>query len=84
MAPGRRIRNCSLAGRTRLTRGKTNRQYLRETSRRGRTGLVGLLEQTMLAFEDFFFGNHPIDRARFEACWARLGEFESQLKRQTA
>jgi hypothetical protein len=68
----------------RLTRGKTNRQYLRETSRRGRTGLVGLLEQTMLAFEDFFFGNHPIDRARFEACWSRLGEFESQLKGQTA
>jgi hypothetical protein len=68
----------------RLTRGKTNRQYLRETSRRGRTGLVGLLEQTMLAFEDFFFGDHPIDRARFEACWARLGEFESQLKGQTA
>lgn len=64
----------------RLTRGKTNRQYLREIHRRGRRGLVGLFEQTMLAFEDFFFGNHPIDQMRFEACWSRLGEFESQLK----
>jgi len=67
----------------RLTRGKTNRQYLREVGRRGRNGLGGLLEQTMLAFEDFFFGGHAIERARFEACWSRLDEFEAQLKGQT-
>jgi hypothetical protein len=67
----------------RLTRGKTNRQYLREVGRRGRAPLGSLLEQTMLAFEDFFFGNHAIDRTRFEACWSRLGEFETQLKGQT-
>jgi len=67
----------------RLTRGKTNRQYLREIGRRGRAGLVGLFEQTMLAFEDFFFGNHPIDRTRFEACWSRLDEFEAQMGGET-
>ncbi|HLA84119.1 MAG TPA: DUF4129 domain-containing protein [Thermoguttaceae bacterium] len=64
----------------RLAKGKTNRQYLREVGRRGRGPLGGLLEQTMLAFEDFFFGNHAIDQTRFEACWSRLPEFEAQLK----
>jgi hypothetical protein len=57
----------------RLTRGKTNRQYLRELS--PRRPLQVLLEATMIAFEDVYFGSHPLDRQRFEACWARLGEF---------
>ncbi len=61
--------------RIRLARGKTNRQYLRELG--ARTALGRLLEQTMIAFEDVFFGQHAIDRTRFEACWSRLGEFES-------
>ena len=61
----------------RLTRGKTNRQYLREVGRRKSLGRV--VEQTMVAFEDFFFGNHAIDRARFEACWSRLAQFEAQV-----
>jgi hypothetical protein len=59
----------------RLTRGKTNRQYLREVG--PRRVLRRLVEQTMVAFEDVFFGNHALDRARFEACWSRLDEFES-------
>jgi len=59
----------------RLSRGKTNRQYLRELG--PRPTLRQLVEQTMLAFEDVFFGNHPLDRARFESCWSRLDEFEA-------
>ena len=57
----------------RLTKGKTNRQYLREMG--PRWNLRRLVEQTMVAFEDFFFGNRAIDRGRFESCWSRLDEF---------
>jgi len=57
----------------RLTKGKTNRQYLREVG--GQASLRRLLEQTMLAFEDVFFGNRTLDRARFESCWSQLDEF---------
>ena len=59
----------------RLTKGKTNRQYLRELGRR--TLLRRQLERTMVAFEDFFFGNHSIDRPRFESIWSRLDDFEA-------
>ena len=59
----------------RLTRGKTNRQYLRELG--GRTALRRLLEQTMVAFEEVFFGNYAIDRVRFESVWSRLDQFET-------
>ncbi|MDY0166806.1 MAG: DUF4129 domain-containing protein [Thermoguttaceae bacterium] len=59
----------------RLARGKTNRQYMREVGRR--MALRQLVEQTMVAFEDAFFGNRSIDRARFDACWARVPEFDT-------
>jgi len=59
----------------RLAKGKTNRQYLRELGRR--LALQGLFERTMVAFEEVFFGNYAIDRARFESVWLRLGEFEA-------
>jgi hypothetical protein len=66
----------------RLTRGKTNRQYLRELG--GPRGPLGaIFEATMLVFEDSFFGNHTIERARFESCWTRLGDFEGRLKGAT-
>ncbi|HYW81604.1 MAG TPA: DUF4129 domain-containing protein [Thermoguttaceae bacterium] len=61
--------------RIRLTKGKTNRQYLREVG--FHSPLCRLLEQTMIAFEEVFFGNHTIDRVRFESCWSRLDEFRS-------
>ena len=73
----------------RLAKGKTNRQYLREVA--GHLGhhvlvvggsaelLCRLVGQTLVAFEDVFFGHHDIDRRRFEACWSRLPEFESLL-----
>ena len=51
----------------RLTKGKTNRQYLREL--RLHTGLASLLATSMVAFEDVFFGGHSLDRERFEECW---------------
>jgi hypothetical protein len=61
----------------RLMKGKTNRQYLREV-RRAPT-LHSLLEYTMLAFEDVFFGHHPVSRERFEACWKRLDDFHQNV-----
>lgn len=57
-----------------LRKGKTNRQYLREIGRR--TPLRRLVEQSMVAFEDVFFGHRTLQKARFEACWSRLDEFE--------
>ena len=66
----------------RLAKGKTNRQYLRELGRR--FGLRRLLEQTMVAFEETFFGNYSIDRARFESVWSRLGEFDDLVAGEVA
>lgn len=60
-----------------LAKGKTNRQYLREVGQA--EALRQLVGQTLVAFEDVFFGHHTIDRQRFEACWSRLPEFESLL-----
>ena len=51
----------------RLTKGKTNRQYLREL--RPRPQLARLLTTSMVAFEDVFFGGHCLGRERFEECW---------------
>ena len=62
-----------------LAKGKTNRHYLREIG--PRRVLKQLVERTMVAFEDVFFGRHEIDRPRFETCWSRGGEFELLLKR---
>jgi type II secretory pathway pseudopilin PulG len=61
----------------RLHKGKTNRQYMREL--RHDPALRSLVEQTMCAFEDAFFGKHSIGRERFEACWNRLEEFNRLL-----
>jgi hypothetical protein len=59
-----------------LARGKTNRQYLREVARAPSEPIAGVLEQTMLAFEDVFFGGRTLDRARFELCWNQLPQFD--------
>lgn len=66
----------------RLTRGKTNRQYLREV-RRQRQEVAGLVERTMVAFEDVFFGDHDLERERFESCWSGLDEFQKQVQPQS-
>jgi hypothetical protein len=65
-----------------LERGKTNRQYVREAQRAPEAksgGLHKILDQTMVAFEDVFFGARDLDRRRFEQCWSRLDEFQSLL-----
>jgi hypothetical protein len=62
----------------RLAKGKTNRQYLRET--RQRPVLRGVLEPAIIAFEDVFFGRKRLSRERFEACWNRLDEFHAELE----
>ena len=66
----------------RLTKGKTNRQYLREVRRR--SGLGKLLQLTMVAFEDVFFGRHSLERRQFESCWDGLDQFHQQLEQAVA
>lgn len=61
-----------------LSKGKTNRQYLRELHRQPR--LQAILRETMLAFEDVFFGHHSLSASRFQQCWDRLQEFHQRLE----
>jgi hypothetical protein len=61
-----------------LAKGKTNRQYLRET--RSREPLKNLLQRTMISFEDVFFGHHDLSRERFEESWQSLDEFHRHLE----
>jgi len=61
-----------------LAKGKTNRQYLHEV--RPQPRVIPLLERTMVAFEDVFFGDHVLERSRFETCWSGLGEFHQILQ----
>jgi hypothetical protein len=63
----------------RLAKGKTNRQYVRET--RQRPAVRPILEQTMYAFEDAFFGHKTLTREQFERCWRQLDEFHAELDR---
>jgi hypothetical protein len=65
----------------RLSRGKTNRQYLREVGRQ--SALRSPLEQTLVTFESVFFGRRALDRAGFEACWNQLPQFEQHLQGAT-
>ena len=67
----------------RLAKGKTNRQYLREVRRKVPT-VKQAVERTMIAFEDVFFGDHPLDQKRFESCWIELDEFHSRVEEVTA
>jgi hypothetical protein len=62
----------------RLAKGKTNRQYVRELGRRGT--LRRMIEQTMVAFEDVFFGQRTLPRGRFETCWSRLDRFHALVE----
>ena len=66
----------------RLSKGKTNRQYVREL--RTREEISSLIVQSMLAFEEVFFGNHSLSRPRFEDCWNRLDEFHRSVDQHTA
>jgi uncharacterized protein DUF4129 len=64
----------------RLAKGKTNRQYVRET--RQRPSLAAVLHTTMIAFEDAFFGRKTLSRETFERSWQRLDEFQNELARE--
>jgi hypothetical protein len=64
----------------RLAKGKTNRQYIREA--RQRPHLAAVLEITMIAFEDAFFGRKTLSREAFERSWQRLAEFQGELARE--
>lgn len=61
----------------RLAKGKTNGQYLREAGRN--RDLRKILQGTMNAFEDVFFGNRTLTRDRFERCWNQLTQFNQHL-----
>lgn len=61
----------------RLAKGKTNGQYLREAGRN--RDLRKILQGTMNAFEDVFFGNRDLSRDRFERCWNQMSQFNQQL-----
>ena len=63
----------------RLLRGQTNRQYLREM-RDGPATISDLVERTMVAFEDVFFGEKNLERSRFESCYNQLGEFHQHVE----
>lgn len=61
-----------------LQKGKTNRMYLREL--RTDLQLQAIVNKTMLAFEDVFFGRYDIDRARFEMLWQQRDEFHRLIR----
>ncbi len=65
----------------RLTKGKTNRQYLREVG--SRRSIRELFEPTMRTFEDVFFGGQTLTRGSFELCWQRQGPFDAQVEGAT-
>lgn len=60
----------------RLTRGKTNRQYVRET-RRMHQNASTVLASTVTRFERSFFGKHPIKAGDFEELWQANLELET-------
>jgi hypothetical protein len=61
-----------------LSRGKTNRQYLGEL--RQRPPLDRMLERSVVAFEDVFFGHKQLSRARLDDCLNELPHFEQLLR----
>ena len=65
-----------------LRKGKTNRQYIREIRRHPE--LINYYEKVMVPFEDSFFGDHEVDKNRFESCWKALGEFHRSMETSIA
>ena len=56
--------------------------YIYQTSQFAQTTLRSVLETTMVAFEDAFFGNKTLSREAFERSWNRVTEFQADLERQ--
>lgn len=64
-------------GLVRLTRGKTNRQYLTEIQRH--RDIADYMEKCMLPFEDAFFGDIDVSGEEIKNCLDGIGQFESRL-----
>lgn len=73
-----RLLQLDRAGYIRLTKGKTNRQYLTEIQ--SSKDLQKILGQTIVPFEDVFFGHHSLTKERFEGCWNRNDQFEQIIQ----
>lgn len=74
-----RLLQLDRAGFIRLTRGKTNRQYLFEVTKSNE--LRSILGQTIVCFEDVFFGQHELSKSRFEATWSDNTQFDSIIRK---
>ena len=64
-----------------LSKGKTNRQYLREL--RWQPAVAQVIHQTMIAFEDAFFGDRALTREEFETCWNQLDTFHRHVEQSS-
>lgn len=62
-----------------LVRGKTNRQYARETAER-LPAATPLLQETITLFESSFFGHEPLSEVDFLSVWNRRDEFAQSLE----
>ncbi len=60
-----------------LTRGKTNRQYLREVYRHQMVATY--LEDCMIPFEKAFFGNIDLDQADVGPCFNQFDQFQQTV-----
>lgn len=76
-----RLLQLDRSGRIRLTKGKTNRQYLHEI--KSSRDLQKILGRTIVSFEDVFFGRHDLSREKFEACWRQNDQFEQLVQQVT-
>ncbi len=66
----------------RLTRGKTNRQYLMEVQKHG--SIADYLERCMLPFEEAFFGARDPGQSAVARCLNEFDQFKSQLSQTSA
>ena len=68
-------------GLLRLSRGKTNRKYVRETLSSDRE-IGDCLRATANAFERSYFGRHSIDPVEFQELWKSNGDMELKLQQR--
>jgi len=66
-------------GALRLSRGKTNRKYIRET-RATNPQVANCLEATVESFERSYFGRHKLTRTEFSDIWRANEQLESGLE----
>lgn len=64
----------------RLTRGKTNRAYLRETASHPEARSV--LGETVASFEASYFGRHPVTQPRMEFLWEENERLEQWVRQR--